>query len=78
VFEKAKELKPLGSALSLHNSLMVIFEQLGMYQDMLDITKPFGALNFRKEDMSLTGSLLARAPGVDCAEQYVGNTFFVV
>ncbi|KAG0366470.1 hypothetical protein BGZ54_005305 [Gamsiella multidivaricata] len=70
IFEKAKELKPLGSALSLHNSLMVIFEQLDMYQDILGISKPFGALHFLKEDMSVTGSLLARRPGVDCAEHY--------
>ncbi|KAI8594597.1 hypothetical protein EDD21DRAFT_449269 [Dissophora ornata] len=49
---------------------MVIFEQLGMYQEILRISKPFGALNFRREDLSMIGSLLARLPGVDCAEHY--------
>ncbi|KAI1315186.1 hypothetical protein EDD11_001123 [Mortierella claussenii] len=70
VFEKAKELRPLGSALSLHNSVMVIFEQLGMYQELIDLTKPFGALHLRKADLTITGSLLARPPGIDCAEHY--------
>ncbi|GJJ77148.1 hypothetical protein EMPS_09507 [Entomortierella parvispora] len=70
VFEKTKENRPLGSAISLHNSLMVIFEQLGLYKDILKMTKPFGALHLRKEDMTISGSLLARPPGIDCAEHY--------
>ncbi|ORZ06152.1 hypothetical protein BCR41DRAFT_171909 [Lobosporangium transversale] len=70
IFEKTQELRPLGSAFSLHSSLMVLFEQLGMYDELLSISKPFGALHLRKEDLSLIGSLLARAPGIDCAEHY--------
>ncbi|KAF9286723.1 hypothetical protein BGZ68_002623 [Mortierella alpina] len=70
VFEKAKELKPLGSAIVI-TSLMHIFEQLDMKGDILAMSKPFGALHIREETLNLKGSFFVRHPyGYDNKERY--------
>ncbi|KAF9957503.1 hypothetical protein BGZ70_009494 [Mortierella alpina] len=70
VFEKASEVKPLGSAIVI-TSLMQVFEQLGMKEDILAMSKPFGALHIRDETMSLKGSFFTRAPyNFDNKERY--------
>jgi 2-polyprenyl-6-methoxyphenol hydroxylase-like FAD-dependent oxidoreductase len=42
VFERAKELKPLGSALNIGANVMPLFEQLGILDEVLRNAKPFG------------------------------------
>ncbi|KAG0228603.1 hypothetical protein BGX31_006506 [Mortierella sp. GBA43] len=41
VLERAKEVKPLGSALSLGSNVMPIFKQLGILDEVLGLAKPF-------------------------------------
>ncbi|KAF8936834.1 hypothetical protein BGZ58_003639 [Dissophora ornata] len=40
VFERASKIRPLGSALSLGANILPVFEQLGMLQDIIDISYP--------------------------------------
>ncbi|KAF9428720.1 hypothetical protein BGZ94_001320 [Podila epigama] len=56
VFEKAQELKPLGTALSLTPATMPLFEQLGLYERLIALCKPFGALRLWHEDLSPVGA----------------------
>ncbi|KAF9583761.1 hypothetical protein BGW38_008607 [Lunasporangiospora selenospora] len=42
IFERAREVKPLGSALSLGANVMPLFEQLGILDEVLAHAKPFG------------------------------------
>ncbi|KAG9325897.1 hypothetical protein KVV02_001294 [Mortierella alpina] len=69
VFEKTKVLKPLGSAIVL-SSVIHIFEQMGMYDAINSLSKPFGAQRIRDEDLNLKGTFLCRHPGVDTQERY--------
>ncbi|KAF9926265.1 hypothetical protein FBU30_004125 [Linnemannia zychae] len=69
IFEKTKELKPLGSAIAL-TSLSHIFEQLGMYDELMAVSKNFTALHLVDEDMNHRNTFHARAPGIDVREVY--------
>ncbi|KAG0286484.1 hypothetical protein BGZ98_005058 [Dissophora globulifera] len=42
VLERAKKVKPLGSALSIGANVMPLFEQLGILDEILENAKPFG------------------------------------
>ncbi|KAF9135947.1 hypothetical protein BGW39_009921 [Mortierella sp. 14UC] len=64
VFEKAKELRPVGSSMSL-NVVMHLWEQLGLSKELWAISKPFGAINIRGQDMSRKGTFFYGPPGVD-------------
>ncbi|KAF9141300.1 hypothetical protein BGX30_005148 [Mortierella sp. GBA39] len=64
VFEKAKELRPMGSSMTL-NVVMHLWEQLGLRDELWAISKPFAAINIRGQDMSCKGSFQSRLPGVD-------------
>ncbi|KAG0093524.1 hypothetical protein BGZ93_009963 [Podila epicladia] len=70
VLEKAKELKPLGSTMSIGPQVLTIFEQLGLYPELLAVTKPAGRINFKREDMSPIGTFHTRSPGVDIRGRY--------
>ncbi|KAH7050677.1 hypothetical protein BKA57DRAFT_459271 [Linnemannia elongata] len=69
IFEKTKELKPLGSAIAL-TTLSHIFEQLGMYDELMAVSKKFGALHLIQEDLKHRNTFNARAPGLDVEEVY--------
>ncbi|KAF9124769.1 hypothetical protein BGW39_007924 [Mortierella sp. 14UC] len=69
IFEKAKELRPLGSAIAL-TSLSHVFEQLGMYDEIMAASKSFGALHLVDEDFQHRNSFDARLPGLDVKELY--------
>ncbi|KAG0366469.1 hypothetical protein BGZ54_005304 [Gamsiella multidivaricata] len=64
VFEKAPEIKLLGSAITV-SSIMQIFEQLGMYEELLELSRPFGALHVRDEKLDYKGTFWSRPPGDD-------------
>ncbi|KAG0380044.1 hypothetical protein BGX24_010458 [Mortierella sp. AD032] len=64
VFEKASELRPVGSSMTLNMSKH-LWEQLGLYEELWAISKPFGAINIRDQDMGYKGSFYTRDPGVD-------------
>ncbi|KAI1307885.1 hypothetical protein EDD11_004357 [Mortierella claussenii] len=42
IFERAREIRPLGSALSIGANVMPLFEQLGILDEILKNAKPFG------------------------------------
>ena len=42
VFERAKEVRPLGSALSIGPNVFYLFKQLGILDEILSHAKPFG------------------------------------
>ncbi|KAG0278203.1 hypothetical protein BGZ95_004481 [Linnemannia exigua] len=69
LFEKTKELKPLGAAIAL-TSLSHIFEQLDMYDEIIAASKNFGALHLVDEDLQHRNTFDARLPGVDVKELY--------
>ncbi|KAG0195785.1 hypothetical protein BGX28_000636 [Mortierella sp. GBA30] len=69
IFEKTKELRPFGSAISL-SGLKEVFEQLGMGKEFNDISKPFGGIHLYDEGVNKVGSFWSRHPGVDVKEHY--------
>ncbi|KAF9385646.1 hypothetical protein CPB97_004616 [Podila verticillata] len=56
IFEKSKDIKGLGSSLTLASCLVVVFEQLGVYKELISIIKPFDALHLKKEDLAPIGA----------------------
>ncbi|KAG0030937.1 hypothetical protein BGZ81_002018 [Podila clonocystis] len=70
IFEKSKELKPLGSALSLSPPLMIYFEQLGIYDQLLKVTKPFGSLRLKKENMAPIGTFEMKESKEEIRKRY--------
>ncbi|KAK3836077.1 MAG: hypothetical protein JOS17DRAFT_736054 [Linnemannia elongata] len=63
------QLKPLGSAIAL-TTLSHIFEQLGIYDELMAVSKKFGALHLVQEDLKHRNTFNARAPGLDVEEVY--------
>ncbi|KAF9954648.1 hypothetical protein BGZ70_010498 [Mortierella alpina] len=58
ILEKhAGDLLPLGSSISLNQTIQPLFEQLGMLTELEDISKPIGSMTFLKESMNKIGSL---------------------
>ncbi|KAF9434123.1 hypothetical protein BGZ76_008525 [Entomortierella beljakovae] len=58
ILEKhAGELTPLGSSISLNQTIQPLFEQLGMLSELEAISKPIGSMTFLKESMTKIGSL---------------------
>ncbi|KAF8983256.1 hypothetical protein BGZ52_001130 [Haplosporangium bisporale] len=51
VFEKAYEIKPLGSALVIGTGAAPLLRQMGVYEDFLAIAKPQNHLNILDEDL---------------------------
>ncbi|KAG0094405.1 hypothetical protein BGZ93_007252 [Podila epicladia] len=44
VFERAREVKPLGSALALGAGIVPLFKQMGIYEEFLAIAKPYSEM----------------------------------
>ncbi|KAF9569172.1 hypothetical protein EC968_002680 [Mortierella alpina] len=58
ILEKhAGDLLPLGSSISLNQTIQPLFEQLGMLTELEAISKPIGSMTFLKESMNKIGSL---------------------
>ncbi|KAG0355612.1 hypothetical protein BGZ54_001086 [Gamsiella multidivaricata] len=57
VFERAKEVVPLGSALSIGSNVMPVFEQLGILDEILMNAKPFGFSTGYNEQRQATRTL---------------------
>ncbi|KAG0267946.1 hypothetical protein BGZ95_002696, partial [Linnemannia exigua] len=55
ILERSSEIRPLGSAISLNGSVLRVFEQLGMLEDVYKISKPSGRLHLVKEDKVTQG-----------------------
>ncbi|KAF9109453.1 hypothetical protein BGX27_007599 [Mortierella sp. AM989] len=46
IFERASEVKPLGSAMSFGGNILTALEQLGIYEEFMEIAKPYVEINF--------------------------------
>ncbi|KAF9359645.1 hypothetical protein BGX34_008226 [Mortierella sp. NVP85] len=57
VFERAREVKPLGSALSIGANVMPLFAQLGVLDEILENAKPFGFSTGYNEQREATRTL---------------------
>ncbi|KFH70608.1 hypothetical protein MVEG_03458 [Podila verticillata NRRL 6337] len=67
VLEKAKEIKPLGSAIQMGPSVAALFKQLGIWDEFLERSKVWDAMAMYKEDLtpvhSMASPWLANAVG---------------
>ncbi|KAF9170804.1 hypothetical protein BGX20_008474 [Mortierella sp. AD010] len=61
IHERAKEIRPLGSAIGLGASILPIFEQLGLFEDLKQTCLPYEAFHVYNIDMSEIGSLQIEA-----------------
>ncbi|KAI9231213.1 MAG: hypothetical protein BYD32DRAFT_442020 [Podila humilis] len=57
VFERAKEIKPLGSAMSLGSSVAPLFKQLEIWDEYVWRSKVYNEMNMYTEDLKLLNSL---------------------
>ncbi|KAF9087645.1 hypothetical protein BGX23_007965 [Mortierella sp. AD031] len=61
IFERAKEVKPLGAVMSLNAGVFPALEQLGLYKPLQEVSLPVtGSLNVYNGDLSLIASLKGR------------------
>ncbi|KAG0331369.1 hypothetical protein BG004_001696 [Podila humilis] len=71
IFERAKEVKPLGSAMSLGSSVATLFKQLGIYDELVKIGKTnIGWTGYYKDKPLYTADLTARLE-LCGAEEYI-------
>ncbi|KAF9570595.1 hypothetical protein EC968_001670 [Mortierella alpina] len=57
VFERSAEVRPLGSVLSLNANILALFEQLGLLDEVLAISKPCTSLDLFDGAMQSIGSI---------------------
>ncbi|KAG0197696.1 hypothetical protein BGX28_008796 [Mortierella sp. GBA30] len=55
ILERSPEHRPLGSAISMNGTVLRLFEQLGLLEEIYKISKFAGRLNFVKEDKEIGG-----------------------
>ncbi|KAI1288988.1 hypothetical protein EDD11_009478, partial [Mortierella claussenii] len=56
IYERAAKLRPLGSAMALSANILPVFEQLGLLEDVKQISHPCYALNIYGADNNLLGA----------------------
>ncbi|KAG0348210.1 hypothetical protein BG004_005687 [Podila humilis] len=60
IFEKTKEQRQgFGSNMSISIAMVAVFEQLGLYEHFISITRPFGAMHLKDQDLKPLGSFLS-------------------
>ncbi|KAF9158026.1 hypothetical protein BGX21_004629 [Mortierella sp. AD011] len=52
IYERYASLKPYGAGMSLGANILPVFEQLGIYEDLLKISLPCSQMELYKEDMT--------------------------
>ncbi|KAH7044690.1 hypothetical protein BKA57DRAFT_494570 [Linnemannia elongata] len=58
IYERAKEVKPLGGVMSLNAGVLPALEQLGLYEELQKVSLPAtGTFNIYKDNMSLIASV---------------------
>ncbi|KAG0248828.1 hypothetical protein BG011_009868 [Mortierella polycephala] len=66
ILERSKELaRPLGSVMSLSGNILPVFEQLGLYDELLNFAKPINALHFLDSSLKKIGEIM----GTDSEEK---------
>ncbi|KAF9998228.1 hypothetical protein BGZ80_000833 [Entomortierella chlamydospora] len=56
IFERAAEVKPLGSAMSFSGALFPAFEQLGIYEELKQVSKAYSHIEFYDAHLKKMGS----------------------
>ncbi|KAF9902142.1 hypothetical protein EC991_005255 [Linnemannia zychae] len=76
IFERASTVKPLGSAMSIGPTLLPLFEQMGIYDDIVAIGKPLTHIRDFKE----TENSAEPVPPLDLtlAEELSGYGYYIV
>ncbi|KAF9961807.1 hypothetical protein BGZ72_001723 [Mortierella alpina] len=57
IYERAAEVKPLGSAMSLSVNILTLLDQLGFLDEVMNLSKPMTALDLYSPDMNKIGSI---------------------
>ncbi|KAI9238084.1 MAG: hypothetical protein BYD32DRAFT_451261 [Podila humilis] len=57
VFEKSRELKPLGSAMAMGPSVTALFKQLGIWDEFVERSKVLHTMRMYKEDLKLVNTM---------------------
>ncbi|KAG0320203.1 hypothetical protein BGZ97_000493 [Linnemannia gamsii] len=57
IYERAKEVKPLGGVMSLNAGIFPALEQLGLYEELEKVSLPAEAFNIYYSDMSIISKL---------------------
>ncbi|KAF9434047.1 hypothetical protein BGZ76_008646 [Entomortierella beljakovae] len=60
IFERAKEVLPLGTVMCLTANILPAFEQLGLYEDLLKIAYPASKSKFYEGNMSVIGEFTSQ------------------
>ncbi|KAF9405918.1 hypothetical protein BGZ94_003333 [Podila epigama] len=71
VLERAREVKPLGSAIGLGTSVAALFQQMGIYDDFVAIGKQFTKLQIYKENLDLEYCLNADLESISNYKEYL-------
>ncbi|KAF9109075.1 hypothetical protein BGX27_008027 [Mortierella sp. AM989] len=56
IFERASEVKPLGSAMSFTGDIFPALEQLGIYEELKQVSKPYSILEFYNAALKKLGA----------------------
>ncbi|KAF9208690.1 hypothetical protein BGZ59_010490 [Podila verticillata] len=51
VFERSSEIKPLGAIMCLNSGILPVFEQLGLFEDLMRVSLPCHSMNIFQENM---------------------------
>ncbi|KAF9100049.1 hypothetical protein BGX27_000493 [Mortierella sp. AM989] len=73
IHERAKEIRPLGSAISLGGNILPVFEQLGLLDDIKRICQPYAAVQMYSADMKNIGAI-----HVEAHKEVTGYDFYFV
>ncbi|KAG0245537.1 hypothetical protein B0O80DRAFT_503423 [Mortierella sp. GBAus27b] len=57
IFERAAEIKPIGSTMTFNANILPLFEQLGLLEEVLKISKPLLGLEIYDGDLSFIGRI---------------------
>ncbi|KAI8605425.1 hypothetical protein EDD21DRAFT_363517 [Dissophora ornata] len=72
IYERAQNVKPLGAIMSLNVNILPVFEQLGLYDDLMKISFTSPGMSIHNEDISLIGYR-----GNDGIKEMVGYDYIV-
>ncbi|KAG0022223.1 hypothetical protein BGZ80_000736 [Entomortierella chlamydospora] len=72
IFEKTKEIKPVGAIITISPTVLPAFEQLGLYEDFLKMSYPVTGTDVRNKDAKLEASIT-----IENFKQLVGYEFAV-
>ncbi|KAF9087655.1 hypothetical protein BGX27_002885, partial [Mortierella sp. AM989] len=57
IFERASEVKPLGSGMAFLGNTLTVLEQLGIYEEIKQISKPYSEMHFYDSNVKKIGTI---------------------